>query len=142
MHCIKLDAVFICFNTSSLFENRMQIALCVHYQTVTIIFIWKIGFDMCFRTSSASSHNADQWWLLYKIHFSSHDTTLFKNRAFLFRESREMQTSCRHFSFISVSSRGTPLSSFLTTKFLQVMRNCKRELFCHVPLSLVRSGLN
>lgn len=45
------------------------------------------------------------------ISTGNHVTTLVKNNAFLFQESKEVQTSSRHFRFYSLSSGWTHLSS-------------------------------
>lgn len=80
----------------------------VHHQIITLIFFTRgISFGKYTDASLAYRNYSYRRRLIYKIHFSSHVTSLFKIGAFLFRNTGEMETSSLRFRFCSVSSRGT-----------------------------------
>ena len=81
---------------------------------VTMTFFWcKLGFGMCFGTSSWSNYWAGQHWLSYNIHLSSHVTIWWRNGSLLLCKIREDDTLKWFFWFV-VSSWGTHLSNFFT----------------------------
>ena len=75
---------------------------------------YKFGFGKCFGASSVSNHWAGHRQLSYKIHFSSHITTLLRNGPLLLWRLREDRISKQRFFWFLVSSWGTQLSSFFT----------------------------
>ena len=93
------------------------------------LFGYRSGFGKCFRASSQSKHWASHYWLLYKIHFSSHITNHKKWFDVVARSKR------RHFKMIFLICSQLTRHSLIELSHLSTLFQMPKTVIERVPSS-------